>query len=80
MKHIDFMENADNVYSTKNYIVAQKLKTTTLPDGKKATFGVDVYYKRNPERDTVYAKLFTKNNVVSGGRIYCRAFARIYKD
>lgn len=80
MKNIDFMKNADNVYTTMNYIVVQKFAKIVSPAGNELLLGVDSYYKRTLERDKQFAKLYCKNKKVRGARIYCNVYKRIYCD
>ncbi len=80
MGKIDFMQNADNVYSTIKYIVSQKYKKCLTFNDKPFITGIDTYYKRTPLRDKQYARLYGKNPIVRGGRVYCSVTKRFYKD
>ena len=80
MGKIDFMQNADNVYSTMNYIVSQKYKKGLTFNNKPVITGIDIFYKRTPLRDKQYAKLYGQNPIVRGARIHCSVSKRFYKD
>ncbi|MGN1223200.1 MAG: hypothetical protein ACI4T1_03625 [Christensenellales bacterium] len=77
MKNIDFMKEASNVYSTKQYIVAQSISFFEIENGSY-TITLDRFYKRTKERDKDYSNLFMKNKIVSGGRIKCNVTKRVY--
>ena len=49
MKNIDFMKEASNVYSTKQYIVAQSISLFEIENGSY-TLTLDRFYKRTKGR------------------------------
>lgn len=80
MKNIDFLENANNVYSTAHYIVAQKIKIVVDPQDKHYLTTFDTFYKRTKEREKQYCRAFLTENIVTGGRISCEVTKRKYID
>lgn len=77
-KIADFFKNADNVYSTTNYIVAQKFLIAIENEKEPYVISKDTFFKRNVQRDKQYAKLYTKSLIVTGGRINCPTAKRKY--
>ena len=79
MKKIpEFLENADNVYSTMNFIVAQKLVYIVNEIGVNVLLSVDRYYKRTAQRDKEYSKLYPTNEMIRGARIHSELYTRLY--
>ena len=79
-KLIDFMTDADNVYSTLDYIVAQHFMFSLTSKGKSQLVSIDRFYKKTPERIKHYSSLFGQTPIVSGGRIPSELHTRKYID
>ena len=79
-KIVDFMTDADNVYSTLNYIVAQHFMFSLTSKEKSQLVSIDRFYKKTPERIKHYSSLFGKTPIVSGGRIPSELHTRKYID
>ena len=79
-EHPVFMRDANNVYSTAKFIVAQKIKIINA-NGVHFLATLDKFYKRTTKRDKQYAVAFlTEPSIVSGGRINCEITKRWYAD
>ncbi len=75
-----FMRDANNVYSTAKFIVAQKIKIIDA-NGVHFLATLDKFYKRTAKRDKQYALAFLNEpNIVTGGRINCEITKRWYVD
>jgi len=79
-KIVDFMTDADNVYSTLDYIVAQHFMFSLTTKGSSQLVSIDRFYKKTPERIKQYSSLFGKSPIVSGGRIHSELYTRKYID
>lgn len=79
-KVVDFMIDADNVYSTFNYIVAQHFMFSLTSNGESQLVSIDRFYKKTPDRIKHYSSLFGKTPILSGGRISSDLYTRKYID
>lgn len=77
---IDFLQNADNVYRTPDYIVKQKISLCTNNLGDVHSVSDDTYYFRTSERDIDYEFVFHSRNNLDGKRIKTRTYLRTYID
>ena len=80
--NIDFLQNADNVYRTRTYIVKQEIHTT-FDEEKLMSFIVseDTYYVRTQNRDAEYNAIFRdRGRKINGKRIKSAMFTRKYID
>ncbi len=79
---IDFIENADNVYRTKHFIVKQKVnicKSAVIGDAMMMS--IDTYYARTPSRDFEYDIIFkTRGKQIEGKRIIASIYTRKYVE
>jgi hypothetical protein len=79
---IDFIQNADNVYRTKDFIVSQKIYTVFSEDTMiNHLVSTDTYYVRTARRDTEYNVIFgVRGKQINGKRIASAMFTRKYVD
>lgn len=77
---IVFLQNADNVYRTPDYIVKQKISLCTNKRGDVHSVSDDTYYFRTSERDIDYEFVFRSRNNLDGKRIKTRTYLRTYID
>lgn len=76
----DFIDGADNVYRTKNYIVKQNLSLQFDDLEGNAVVSNDVFYVRNKRRDNAYEQIFADRKRIDGNRLPCSMHARKYVD
>lgn len=76
----DFIDGADNVYRTKNYIVKQNLSLQFDDLEGNAVVSNDVFYVRNKRRDNAYEQIFADRKRTDGKRLPCSMYARKYVD
>ena len=55
---VDELELANNAYRTKNYIVTQRIMFRQTEADGSMIMSMEVFYKRNQERDKIYEKVF----------------------
>ena len=76
-----FMRDANNVYSTAKFIVAQNISIVVDEEGGHYTTTIDKFYKRTTKRDKQYALAFINEpSIVTGGRINTDITKRFYMD
>lgn len=77
---IEFIKNADNVYRTRNHIVAQKLTPTFSGREMISLLGsADTYYTRTAKRDAEYDLFFAdRGPKLEGKRIRTAYYTRTY--
>lgn len=75
-----FLEDADNVYRTKNYIVKQvmEIQENTVEDNLVISY--DTYYRRTPARDLSYNLLYMNKAHPDGKRLPSTLYTRTYID
>ena len=81
-EQVDFLQKADNVYRTSDYIVKQKI-CTTLDEDTLITplISDDTYYARTQKRDAEYNVIFReRGKEIDGKRIKSSMFTRKYID
>ena len=74
LEPIDFLQNADNVYRTEEYIVKQKLSLSRDKNLEAYTISTDTYFARTKFRD------FSSRVNVDGKRVKASAYIRSYID
>ena len=81
-ENIDFLQDADNVYRTSDYIVKQKIGASLSEDTMiTRLLSVDTYYLRNERRDAEYNVVFRdRGKDINGKRIRSSMFTRKYVD
>lgn len=78
---IEFMQNANNVYRTENFIVKQTLKVAYSYELHNGLISVDTYYARTPQRERLYEKIFhAKGKRINGKRMPTIMYTRTYVD
>ena len=77
---VDELELANNAYRTKNYIVAQRILFRQTETDGSMIMSVEVFYKRNQERDTIYEKVFENRVKVDGKRLHSTMYTRSYVE
>lgn len=76
----DFMDDAMNVYRTKNYIVKQVVKIKYSDTENNVVLSHDTFYRRTPKRDFEYVCVFGCRKKLNGKRIPSTMYARTYVD
>ena len=79
MKTPEFLENATNVYRTKNYIVKQDIYLEYDNSGNSRVFSKDTYYLRNKQLDKEFEYIFKDRDYVNGKRVHTTLYTRRYK-
>ena len=77
---VDELELANNAYRTKNYIVTQRIMFRQTETDGSMIMSVEVFYKRNKERDTVFEKVFENRVKVDGKRLHSTMYTRSYVE
>ena len=79
---IDFVNNADNVYRTREYIVKQQISTSVNKNSLIThLISEDTYYLRIPKRDVEYNIIFkVRGKNIDGKRIRSTMYTRKYVD
>lgn len=77
---VDELELANNAYRTKNYIVTQRILFRQTEADGSMIMSVEVFYKRNQERDTIYEKVFENRVKVDGKRLHSTMYTRSYVE
>ena len=77
---VDELELASNAYRTKNYIVTQRIMFRQTETDGSMIMSVEVLYKRNQERDTIFEKVFEKRVNVNGRRLHSTMYTRSYVE
>ena len=77
---VDELELANNAYRTKNYIVTQRIMFRQTEADGSMIMSVEVFYKRNKERDTVFEKVFENRVKVDGKRLHSTMYTRSYVE
>ena len=78
---VEFMENAHNVYRTKDFIVKQVIKVAYSYELHNGLVSIDTYYARTPKRDALYEKIFrAKGKRINGKRMTSIMYTRTYVD
>lgn len=78
---VDFMNDATNLYRTKDFIVRQKISITESTVKMPIVISVDTYFKRTKERDEQYEfLLISRKDLINGKRVKASAYTRFYKD
>lgn len=75
----EFIQNATNVYRTKNYIVRQDMGIQYGCAESTEVFSRDTFYVRTPERDRAYELLFFRRRQIDGKRLPTTMYARTYR-
>lgn len=76
----DFMENADNVYRTREYIVRQIIGVNFDAEMDNNIFSQDTFFARTPVRDRQYEAIFAKRFNINGRRMRSTMYSRKYVE
>lgn len=74
----DFLQNAENVYRTKDYIVKQRISVLYSADECNGVISHDTFYKRTQLRDAEYELAFNRRKKINGRRLPSTMYARVY--
>ncbi|MBQ4268929.1 MAG: hypothetical protein IJB97_04700 [Clostridia bacterium] len=77
---VDELELSSNAYRTKNYIVTQRIMFRQTEADGAMIMNVEVFYKRNKERDTIYEKVFSNRIKLDGKRLHTTMYTRSYVE
>ena len=77
---LDMLLDADNVYRTKNFIVAQTLGIHASEEEDNQVISVDTYYRRTLKRDLAYRMAFQEKTNIDGKRLPSTMYSRTYID
>ena len=81
MKHVpEFMQDATNVYRTRDYIVKQVIGIRYDCEENNNVISHDTFYRRTPKRDAEYEILFCNRKRLDGKRLPTTMYARTYID
>ncbi len=76
----DFMENADNVYRTRDYIMRQVIGVNFDSEMDNNIFSQDTFFARTPARDRQYESIFAKRFNINGRRMRSMMYSRKYVE
>ena len=76
----DFMEDAMNVYRTRDFIVKQVIGIKYSDVENIAVISNDTFYRRTKKRDREYERIFWERKQINGKRIPSTMYARTYVD
>ena len=76
----DFLEDATNIYRTKNYIVKQCIDIQTHYELNNVIASQDTFYRRTKARDKTYEKCFIDKQNINGKRLKTSMSSRTYVD
>lgn len=74
----EFLQGADNVYRTKNFIVKQMLVIQESEGEDNLLISYDTYYRRTTKRDLAYNMAFMDKSNIEGRRLPSSTYARTY--
>ncbi len=77
---MDFIDGADNVYRTDEYIVKQQISFLESDVGISMVLSDDTYYLRTPQRDAEYEFAFQGRTNINGKRLKSASYTRKYVD
>ena len=73
-------EEATNVYRTKGYIVRQLIAVKKNETIENFILSQDTFYKRTPERDKLYDRMFWRKDNPDGKRMVATVSMRKYVE
>lgn len=77
---MEFLDDADNVYRTKEFIVRQCVTFCVDDEGNNLLLSEDTYFARTPARDADYEFAFKLRKRLDGKRIRSASYTRQYVD
>ena len=75
-----YLQDADNVYRTKHFIVKQVLGIHESEEENNQVISVDTYYRRTLKRDLEYHMAFQNKDNIDGKRLPSTMYNRTYID
>ena len=78
MNNVDFLQDADNVYRTKHFIVKQVIDVEVSDIYDNIILSHDTFYLRTPIRDKQYEKAFAGKSNIEGKRLPSTTTTRRY--
>lgn len=80
LDEIDFLDNANNIYETKNYIVRQEISVEII-NGITVIYSRDTFYSRTSKRKAQLEFLQSiRPTLVNGKRVPATMTSRTYVD
>lgn len=76
----NFIENATNVYRTKEFIVKQVFGISFGGVENNVAISRDTYYRRTKKRDAEYELIFCSRKNINGKRLPTTMYSREYVD
>ena len=81
MKLLDCIDEANNVYRTKHFIVCQRLSLCRKSKGDSTIISDDTFFLRTKDRDFTYQTIFgPRGKRLEGKRVHCDCYIRAYFD
>lgn len=77
---MEFLDGADNVYRTENFIVKQQISFLESDVGTSMVLSDDTYYLRTAQRDAEYEFAFQDKANINGKRLKSASYTRKYVD
>lgn len=77
---MEFLDGADNVYRTENFIVKQQISFLESDIGTSMVLSDDTYYLRTAQRDAEYEFAFQSKANINGKRLKSASYTRKYVD
>ena len=75
----NFVADANNIYRTKKYIVAQKIFVEDDCRGEAIVYSDDIYFIRSKRNDKLYEKYFENRTFIDGRRISTHISSKRYR-
>ncbi len=74
----DFLQDADNVYRTKHFIVKQVMKIHENSVENNSVISYDTYYCRTIKRDLAYNMAYQDKANLDGNRLPSTVYTKTY--
>lgn len=75
-----YLQDADNVYRTRHFIVKQVLCIQESTEENNQVISIDTYYRRTPKRDLAYNLAYQDKANLEGKRLPSTMYTRTYID
>ncbi len=76
----DFLQDADNVYRTKHFIVKQVMEIHENSVENNSVISYDTYYRRSLKRDLAYNMAYQDKANLDGKRLPSTIYTRTYVE
>ncbi len=76
----DFLQDADNVYRTKHFIVKQVMEIHENSVENNSVISYDTYYRRTLKRDLAYNMAYQDKANLDGKRLPSTIYTRTYVE